>query len=388
MIFSMYEQLPEKKREYYEDMLSSMGSLSRLFSENNTPYLDYRVAENLFCKAFNAENKSRDDSSFDATLNGFGIGIKTFLGASPQKVAEFNRDLLSYTGLSPLEKAKKIAELRNYRIDFAKRNYGTDKLIYHCVFREKGKMKILESPMQTINISKIKLLKEGVESKSVQFTDGKESYLFNLSKSVLLKKFNTDNPFTTVQVDIIEDPFDQIYSIFGKKAKRKLGEVAPAENPKVILPLYSIRENQKIVPEKSGLNQWNAGGRARDADEIYIPIPAWIHQAFPGFFPSRDISFELKLPNGTNLDAKVCQDNNKALMSKHNKDLGAWLLRKVLLLPPKRLVSFELLKKAGVDSVVVEKIGEKKYKIDFSSLGTYEEFVQENKKRLASVDQA
>ena len=38
------------------------------------------------------------------------------------------------------------------------------------------------------------------------------------------------------------------------------------------------------VFEKSGLNQWNAGGRPRHSDEVYIPIPSEIHKNFQGFF--------------------------------------------------------------------------------------------------------
>ncbi len=36
----------------YFDMLRIMAQLSRLFSDNIIPYLDYRLAENLFCKYF------------------------------------------------------------------------------------------------------------------------------------------------------------------------------------------------------------------------------------------------------------------------------------------------------------------------------------------------
>ena len=37
----------------YFEMLALLSSLSKLFSENSVPYLDYRIAENLFCKYFN-----------------------------------------------------------------------------------------------------------------------------------------------------------------------------------------------------------------------------------------------------------------------------------------------------------------------------------------------
>lgn len=66
----------------------------------------------------------------------------------------------------------------------------------------------------------------------------------------------------------------------------------------VILPLYGIRNNEKYVFERSGLNQWNARGRKRDMGEIYIPIPVELHRKYPNFFPSRDVIFNLQIPSG------------------------------------------------------------------------------------------
>jgi hypothetical protein len=40
------------------------------------------------------------------------------------------------------------------------------------------------------------------------------------------------------------------------------------------------------VFEKSGLNQWNAGGRTRNKREVCIPIPNAINNNFPNFFQS------------------------------------------------------------------------------------------------------
>ena len=75
-------------------MLRILGSLTNLFSDNKIPYLNYRVTENLFCKAFSAKNLARADVSVDATLEDAGIGIKTFIdknGKSVEKIAEFNK---------------------------------------------------------------------------------------------------------------------------------------------------------------------------------------------------------------------------------------------------------------------------------------------------------
>ncbi len=58
----MFLKSQEKNKiEYYKEMLQVIGSLSRLFSESTEPYIQYRIAENLFCKAFDAENLSRTD---------------------------------------------------------------------------------------------------------------------------------------------------------------------------------------------------------------------------------------------------------------------------------------------------------------------------------------
>ena len=59
-------QKPDQ-RFYYGKMLNALGGLSRLFSENNSPYLVPRLTENLFCKSFDAKNLSRADVSADAT---------------------------------------------------------------------------------------------------------------------------------------------------------------------------------------------------------------------------------------------------------------------------------------------------------------------------------
>lgn len=60
-------------------MLKVTGSLSNLFTNSENPYLYYRAMENIFCKAFKANNLSRSDISVDAGKNGMGIGLKTFL---------------------------------------------------------------------------------------------------------------------------------------------------------------------------------------------------------------------------------------------------------------------------------------------------------------------
>ncbi|KKR09149.1 MAG: hypothetical protein UT37_C0024G0004 [Parcubacteria group bacterium GW2011_GWA2_39_18] len=364
-----------KSRLYYASMLEVIGSLSRLFSESDEPYIAYRVAENLFCKAFDAKNLSRTDCSADASKQNLGIGVKTFLeknGATMQKVAEFNSEHALFNQLDSEKKILKIAEMRNRRIETTKRIFALEDLIYHCVTRKPNKILVYETPMDEIFVEKIARVKI-TQGNTIIFNDGLNEYAFNIAKSTLYKRFITPNVALDLPVNILEDPFSELEKMFASVAKKL--EFTPIKQwPHVFLPLYSVRGGRKNVPEKSGLNQWNAGGRSRDPNEVYIPIPAWLHKSFPNFFPPRDTHFELLLPDGSRMEAKLCQDGSKALMSKHNADLGRWLLRDVFDLKEGELLTYEKLEEAGVDSVVIYKAGENKYDIDFTKSGSFDEF--------------
>jgi len=142
----------------------------------------------------------------------------------------------------------------------------------------------------------------------------------------------------------------------------------------VILPLYGHKNKQKFVFEKSALNQWNAGGRKRNISEVYLQITANIHNNFPDFFPPRDKYFKLKVPTGEILQAKICQDNSKALMTNPNKALSNWLLRKVLKLKEEELATIEKLNLLGFDSVMIQKQSDDEFSIDIVKTNSYENF--------------
>ena len=61
-------------------------------------------------------------------------------------------------------------------------------------------------------------------------------------------------------------------------------------------------------------------------------------------------------------------------MSNPNKILGEWLLRKVFELEEGTLVTYEMLQRFGIDSVIFTKHGDLEYSVDFSEIGTYEVF--------------
>lgn len=361
----------------YVDLLQRVGSLSGLFSNSSVPYLHYRLAENIFCRAFEAENHSRSDTSADASKQSVGIGLKTFInskGQSWQKVAEFNKERKNYIELqdNPNELIAHLSRLRNKRIDFAKSAHNLDKMFYHCVTRSKGMFFIFEETMQYLDENQIKI--KTIKPNTIQFSDGHDEYIFNLSKSTLLKQFTTKNEIA-FEVKIVDDPFEFLQSLKELAPSNGLQKVQET----IILPLYSYTSDQKkYVPEKSGINQWNAGGRTRNQMEVYIPIPSWIHKEYAGFFPPRSESFNLKLPNGTILSAGVFQDGGKALMSNPNKALGDWLINKVLKIPLGKIVTYDDLDDLGVDSVEVQKIDDQNYEIDFKRVGSFEQFAQQS----------
>lgn len=374
-----FELQSKSSQESYVRLLQIVGSLSNLFSESDIPYLYYRVAENIFCRAFDANNYSRADTSVDAGKNsfGFGFGLKTFIykqkGQCYEKIAEFNKDRSRYKDINDLQELiKVISNLRNKRINFAKNSYDLDQIIYHCVVRQPGFFILFEEEMNIIDIDNIRDIKE--KNNTIYFNDQVNEYSFNLSKSTLFKKFIINDQLHRFEVNKIEDPFTILEKIYNDSQEILIDNQQQQSFQFVILPLYSTKTLPKNVPEKSGLNQWNAGGRLRHNKEVYIPIPKWIHKKFPNFFPPRDVSFQLKLPDNTLLSAKVCQDDSKALMSNPNKDLGEWLIDKVLQLPSSQIVTYEMLESIGIDSVEVRKIDDDYFEINFKELGSYEDF--------------
>lgn len=372
----MFLELQDRgKIEYYKKMLAAVGSLSRLFSESDNPFIQYRVAENLFCKAFEAENLSRTDCSADASKNGIGFGIKTFLennSATMQKVAEFNGEHNLFRNLEGAEKIKKVSELRNERIEATKRIFGLERMIYHCVTRKRNKIMVYEIPMDLVDINNITNVI--VRQNIISFRDGINEYSFNVTKSTLYKRFSLFDALLEFDVSILDNPFDSLERFIAEERAEEM-TVIGTEREHIFLPLYSIKHGEKVVMPKSGLNQWNAGGRKRDLSEVYMQIPAAVRNKYPDFFPPRDTHFTLLLPNKTEMAAKVCQDGSKALMSQHNAYLGQWLLRDVLNLQEGELLIYEKLQTIGLDSVVIYKNGEGRYDIDFTKEGSYELFM-------------
>jgi hypothetical protein len=364
---SVFCEASKGVRHNYVQHLRAVSSISNLFSDSKTPYIDYRIVENLFCKCFDAENLSRSCIAIDARLGTTGIGIKTFVDTPFQKIAEFDKKR-SYTDTGDVcEDAARISHLRNERLDFSRDAYAVDSFIYHYVVRRESNLSIHECPMDYIDIDNIKVTKS--TEKGFDFTDGKNLYKFSRSKSTILESFNLLNPLYSFGVELIDDPTEALMKIYSGELVIE-GSDEEEDRPTLILPLFSKRGTIH-VPEKSGLNQWNASGRPRDPDEIYIPYNKDDRDRAPGFFPGRDVPFDLELPNGETISAKVCQEEGKAIMSNPNKDLGRWLLRDVLHLEEKTIVTMDMLDDLGINAVIFTKEDDGKYSIDFTRIDDY-----------------
>lgn len=394
----------------YLQSLNFFASISRVFSDSNIPFLHYRVMENVFCKSFNANNLARSDVSVDAKKDLTGIGLKTFLqknGYTLQKIAEFNRQSYLFKGMTPKEIIKNVSNFRNKRLSFTKNAYNLEYMIYHLITRDTKKMMIFEEDMHFINIDRL----NGIVKKNntINFNDGINEYSFSLSKHTLFKRFDTNlkNALEVLNIEILSDPYDHIKNkIFDYQESIEYSGDIKSDQPLyisegvfdknenyykiksnelqnyLILPLYSPKSNR--VEKKSGLNMWNASGRKRHPDEVYIPVPSWIHKSFPDFFPYKDddypksYSFMVTLPNRKSvMSMKVTQAGGKAIQSDPNKDLGKWILRDILEIENYELVTKQDLDIIGIDSVILIKQTERKFQIDFMKSGSYKEF--ENK---------
>lgn len=415
----------------YSELLRAVASLSRLYSNNEKAYIDSRFVEKLFVYTSGAKDLSRKDNSFDALLGNAGVGVKTF-GISTanskksEKIAEFTTFASQgfFNGLSQEQLAIKASEIRNARVatDAAEYDIDISNSFYHCLLRTNEGAIIHEEPYSYVDVEKIKPIDPNTFDEVDTFPDGigfpcfsdnKNIYTYNTSKNVLFKRFDIANGKNSELIPLIihEGVFEKLLGWFKNSNKLnleyKIQEKLPSYNlvdptksdvDFVVLPLYSLSETKraskengrttKIVAEKSGINQWNAGGRKRKFGEAYIPIPIEIHHKYPDFFPSADKPFNLTLPNGKNVVAKVCQQNRKALMSNPNDLICEWLFKSIdskysekefeNRFNSKKFYTYQDLEMAGKDAVKVIKIDSNHFSIEFMALGSFDKFLMGN----------
>ena len=376
-----FAQIDTDNKGSYLNLLSAVSKISGLFSESAVPYINYRVAENIFCRSFDANNLSRSDTAFDANYNTVGVGLKTFVcngNSSNEKIAEFNSLAKVLANFKGKELAIKLSEFRNDRINLAKRNYNIENSLYHIVARKEKELKLFETDYNEIDIANIHAVKR--TKSSLQFEDGHNLYSFNFSKSTLFRRFIIPHDAFSLSIDIIEDPYALLLELYEDKILETSNNKLVRGLNFVVLPLFSTRNLiNNEVGTSSGINAWNAKPRTsqerRPYGEMYIPIPREIHKLFPNFFPEKDQLFNLEIPTGEVFSAKVCQQNSKALMTNPNSALEKWLLRDILQLKEGELCTIEKLNRLDIDSVIISKDSNNNFKIDIMKTGSYMEFI-------------
>lgn len=391
----------------YLKKLGSIAKLSSLFSDGATPFIHSRFAERLYCLETGAEDLARRDISFDALYRGVaGVGIKTYVTKSKrssnvEKIAE----LTSYAakgklvGLAGEALALKVSSVRNMRVesDLAELNIDLSDCFYHCVVRAPDEIFVLEQDFSLIDIGKIRPTdSRGKPTASfsstghVYFEDGNFGYMFNVAKNVLYRRFSPENGFVSKSITGLESLkigklLDGIASLEDGNLSSPLLDKDPVP-PHVILPLYS--PGKDFVNPKSGINQWNANGRKRKFPEAYIPVPRTVHRLAPGFFPPRNTTFKLRLPNGKVVLAKICQQGDKALMSNPNTALCEWLFPMIdgsfseaerRGITQGRPYTYSDLVAIGKNSVRVSKVSgnEWDYELESAPIGSYERFISD-----------
>lgn len=417
----IWNKFSRKEQEEYIRYLKIFGALSGLFKDiteganANKPYLYYRNHEQLFAKVFDVIDLTRKDSAFDVIAkfgsDKVGVGLKTWIHTRDktyQKIAEFNK--VAPTEFAPLIEQKdydlliqKVAEFRNERIKLDQRQYRTVYDIYHNITRDDHLMNIVETDYELIELDSLKLIEQN--GKTYIFTDGRNNYKFYASKSVLLMEFDASEQRVIEQIPItqFDDPFELLRMI-------QLPEIVYSDEPiakdevkhdysytdhVIYLPIYS--DTRMKVEEKSGFNAWNAAPKSKGSNiprpefEAYIPIPKWIHMTFPYFFGFNALNreernaaepFHLHLPDGKQIKAIVTQDNGKSLQTNPQSILGKWILHDVLGLQARELLTFDHLRKLGVDSLKITKINQQNFKIELADTFAFEKWKIDIKEKI------
>ena len=87
--------------------------------------------------------------------------------------------------------------------------------------------------------------------------------------------------------------------------------------------------------------------------------------------------FCLILPNGDQIIAKICQEQNKSIMSNPNSALGRWIIGEIEyynqeLQNRNSPITYDMLLNSGFDSVNITRLEDNIYSICTAPIGSYE----------------
>lgn len=130
------------------------------------------------------------------------------------------------------------------------------------------------------------------------------------------------------------------------------------------LNLTTERAGPLRVPERSGLNWGQRPEESREPNQAYIAIPADIQRS--GFFPDRGIPFVIYTDDNKYLDCVRAQDNGKGLHTyRDNSTIGVYFRERIGVRLGNK-VGIDDLRRYGRTDVLICKIDNENYYMDFS----------------------
>lgn len=272
----MWDELPKEQKEEYKRMILAFASLSEMFAQKAdggkiAPIVNSKYQETVFQKAFNGFAEDIGNTSYDVSVKNitsdgtekkYLVGIKTFgIGSGDQKIAQFKQynvewaDTFAKIQQNSLDEkgkrleqedinninrplyydmAKKIAEIRNMRIDSSIANLQGFKVaesddvesVYHVLMpsskKESPSISVGETSYNHIDIDKLEVIgcTSAEHPTNFFFSDGNHQYKFTSADSQLLMKFNN--------ADIVKEVWDvkfvdDAYAVFSDIADKIYG---------------------------------------------------------------------------------------------------------------------------------------------------------------------
>lgn len=330
----MWEVLPIKDKQEYQRLILAFASLTNMFTQKSeddiipSPIVNSKFQETVFQKVFHAFGEDIKNTSYDASLRlknddgtetKFIIGIKTFgIASGDQKIAQFKTNHGEWSRLVDemernaygndntlrtkeeidklnhdlyLTLAKKIAIIRNQRIDSSQENLrGFDigkhdniYSVYHVLMPSKKgespKIYVGETSYNKINISNIKI--QGCTSaknpSNFVFEDGCHIYKYTSADSQLLMKFDNHKivkeGWNVVYADNAYEIFSDIAKkIYGNTEKKHTINEIKTENKIIESYSWSLLNDKGEVELFSGFNNFFGVGSkiAKNKRETYI----------------------------------------------------------------------------------------------------------------------
>ena len=327
----MWFELSEKERDIYKRLILAYASLSEAFAQKEDlssdsskskvlrPIVNSKFQEACFQYAFNASAEDIGNTSFDVAIRKINskdntdrkylVGIKTFsFNGNDQKVAQFKKEHDSWNDLIQqmmtnvqgknlsipeinsinhelyLELAKKIAELRNQRINSSIANLQGFKVdlqndsieyVYHVLMPSvdgaKPTIHVGETDYTQIDIPNIRI--EGCTSAKLPsnfvFSDGKHIYKFTPADSQLYMNFDNKKIIQeTWDVIYVKDAYsfflelsDKVYgpSVFTADTEEKATKTIPDFSLLGFLPVSRITESYSWLIAPKGEVEMSSG---------------------------------------------------------------------------------------------------------------------------------